>query len=643
MLFVCVANSLVAGDIVVSSLGRDADDATEIVQKALDSGAARVVLDLAGSPYVVRPLFVRSNTEVLFEEGVEVLAKKDEFHDKFDALITLNRATNVVLRGLGSGAILKMHKKDYQSPAYSRGEWRHAVNMLSVSDVTIENLTLADSGGDGIYVGAKPSSVPCRNVVIRRCVCDNNNRQGISVISVDGLLVERTTMKNTHGMPPMAGIDFEPNSASQKLKNIVMRDCLTEGNYGSGYELFVNAPDRRSEPIDILLDGCRSTGNRSDALKIAFSPVKRLERGYPGGGAFRIRNCAFVDSGSSAVRISNKPNGVMNVVIENSTIEHGSSASAQDVRLVNDDRNLPPTDGVDFRNVKIVRPKVENWFAVSPMPWASSGMDNVRGTVNVVAPDGTRKVVLDKAWRACAFPRGGEKYALAQVAFDPAKAVRVVDSRPGEAAALSPVVLRFAVDARVYVAKPGPVTLVSRFVRISPRMSVRESKFVVKDCAGNTVEEMPVPAGSAEPRTFHAPAAGFYTLRCGLSRHGIIFTSCDAPIGFLPVPVYGLDIYKSCGDVFFAHSAKTDITLFCGGTGEPATFALFDPGGLRRGEWKNQAFWGFKRIAPSDAEGLWRLAVSSASCSGWEDTCCDLTGAPSVFFLSNEKYWYSAK
>ena len=148
LFFAAAANCLPAGEIIVSSLGHSADDATEIVQKALDSGAARVVFDRTASPYVVRPLFVRSNTEVVFEEGVEVLAKAGEFHDKFDALVTLQRATNVVLRGLGSGATLKMRIKDYQSSAYSHGEWRHAVTLLSVENVRIEHLTLADSGGD---------------------------------------------------------------------------------------------------------------------------------------------------------------------------------------------------------------------------------------------------------------------------------------------------------------------------------------------------------------------------------------------------------------------------------------------------------------------------------------------------------------
>ena len=58
-------------EIKVSDLGYDAADATEILQKALDSGASRVIIDAAKGPWTTRPLEVRSNTEVVFEEGAQ--------------------------------------------------------------------------------------------------------------------------------------------------------------------------------------------------------------------------------------------------------------------------------------------------------------------------------------------------------------------------------------------------------------------------------------------------------------------------------------------------------------------------------------------------------------------------------------------
>ena len=587
----------------------------------------------------MRPLFVRSNTEILFEEGVELVAKKNEFKDVRDALVTMHGVTNVVLRGLGKGATFRMRIKDYHSASYKRSEWRHAVNILSSENITVGNLTLADSGGDGVYVGAKPSLVPCREIAIVDCVCDNNNRQGISVISVDGLRIERTVMKNTRGTAPRSGIDFEPNSAGQLLKRIVMRDCLTENNYGCGYELFMNHPDRRTEPIDITLENCRSVGDRSAALKIACSSSDREKRGYPQGGVFRVKNCTFSDSGSAAVYVLNKPRGSVDIIFENCTVDHGASKAEHDVRFVTDDRYQPPTDGMEMRNVTIVRSKEDGWFAATQMPWSELGLEGIAGSVDIVAGGVKRTVVLDDVWRRSVFPRGGEKYALEKAAFDPAKVLRVVDSCPGETVKLSPLTVRFALNALVYAAKPGPITFSSRFVKV---VAPKKMQFLVRDMNGKVIAKLPGPTAKAQAHTFTAPAAGFYRLQCNLFRSGIQLVSADAPIGIMPVPRFGLDVYMSRGNLFFAHTAGSDETFFCGGTGEAVNIGLFDPAGNRADEWRNQRMWGFKRIGPDAAEGLWRVAVSRPDASNrWEDSCYDRTGAAPVFFLSDEKYWIS--
>ena len=63
----------------VSNFGYDAADATAIVQKALDSGAKKVVFDAATGPWTVGPVFVRGDTVIEFEEGSQLLAKPGEF------------------------------------------------------------------------------------------------------------------------------------------------------------------------------------------------------------------------------------------------------------------------------------------------------------------------------------------------------------------------------------------------------------------------------------------------------------------------------------------------------------------------------------------------------------------------------------
>ena len=90
-------------EVKVSSFGYDPEDSTRFLQAALDSGARRIVVDKQAGPWISKPLFGRSNTEIVFEDGAEILAKKGEFMRKFDALLSFILSSNVVVRGEGKG------------------------------------------------------------------------------------------------------------------------------------------------------------------------------------------------------------------------------------------------------------------------------------------------------------------------------------------------------------------------------------------------------------------------------------------------------------------------------------------------------------------------------------------------------------
>jgi hypothetical protein len=75
---VCVCAAGVK-EVKVSSFGWDENDSTRYVQAALDSGARRVGFDRCKGPWIVKPLKARSHTDIVFEDGVELVAKKGEF------------------------------------------------------------------------------------------------------------------------------------------------------------------------------------------------------------------------------------------------------------------------------------------------------------------------------------------------------------------------------------------------------------------------------------------------------------------------------------------------------------------------------------------------------------------------------------
>ncbi|MDH7571492.1 MAG: hypothetical protein QHJ73_18100, partial [Armatimonadota bacterium] len=183
--------------------GFDPEDSTRALQAAINSGVRRLVVDNVGKPWVVEPIQLRSNQEIFFEPGVEVVAKKGAFLGKGDALFRADGQRNITLRGYG--ATLRMRRSDYAAPPYEKAEWRHCLTFRSCRDVRVLGLNLVESGGDGIYLGTATRGVPNKNVLIRDVVCDRNYRQGISVINAEDLLIENTVLKNTGGTAPSAG------------------------------------------------------------------------------------------------------------------------------------------------------------------------------------------------------------------------------------------------------------------------------------------------------------------------------------------------------------------------------------------------------------------------------------------------------
>jgi hypothetical protein len=201
--------------------GFQPEESTAALQAAIDSGAKKVVIERMPSPWIVDPLRLADDQELHFEPGAEVLAKQGSFRGSADSLFSAAGKKNIKL--VGPGATLRMRRADYDGPDYKHAEWRHVLKFHGCTGITIEGLTLAESGGDGIYLGAGPGGAPCKDVVIRDVICDRNYRQGISVISAENLLIERCVLKGTAGTPPAAGIDFEPNRANERLVNCVMQ------------------------------------------------------------------------------------------------------------------------------------------------------------------------------------------------------------------------------------------------------------------------------------------------------------------------------------------------------------------------------------------------------------------------------------
>jgi len=276
--------------------GFDEDDSTDAIQTAINSGAKTVIIPDVGRDWVVRPIKLAGEMELVLQPGVVVSAKRGEFREGGDCVFTARDISNLTIRG--SGAKVKMQKEDYiVGPVlkeigmegwfgpYAKAEWRSCLNIRGCTNIRVFGLTLADSGGDGIYIDDGDNLRRSREIELHEVVCDNNYRQGLSIISVDGLTAENCTFKNTWGTPPCAGVDIETDNADQLARNIVFRNCRFEDNYGAGILIYLAPLERKSEPVSIRFDDCHVTSHRGPGIR-----VTKIHDDGP-GGTIEFRNC----------------------------------------------------------------------------------------------------------------------------------------------------------------------------------------------------------------------------------------------------------------------------------------------------------------------------------------------------------------
>ena len=621
----------------VSDFGFDAADSTRFIQAAIDSGASKVVLDRKPSPWIATPLKGRSNLALVLEPGVVLEAKRGSFEDPNDVLLLFGNADDVSVSGYG--ATIRMWRADYLKPPYKRGEWRHALSFIGCRRVTVEGVRIEEAGGDGIYLGARGRNPgACIDVTVRDVVCDGSVRQGISVISAENLLVERTKLLNTRGLPPEAGIDFEPNQVWQRFVNCVVRDCEMSGNKGDGVVVSIQHLGPRSIPVGIRLENCRMTGNEMGLRLLENAAV---DGGPVRGGSLSLENCLLAESRHSGVSLIQNYDDCVKVRFSRCRLEGNCTKSPwlPDVSFMSRTRLDDPPGGVDFGDLRIVQPVAREWAWYCDAGWNSKPVTTIAGEVTVASPEGERKVKLDDAWRRKFAPP--RKAGPVHEPFDPATAV-VTDLEEGKMTKLQPVTLRGKADFVFYAASPGKVDFRGRVVNLRKRANP-PTQISARALAGEWTASARLPEDGAF--SLEVPAAGFYALNVKLlPRQTFTLAACSAPVAIALADDNSQSLFKRGCALHFAVPPGGKFALHAAGQGfaERVGVTLFGPDGACAGADPKVLVW--TRFEPaSPAPGLWRAVFAKPSEGSLEDYCVDLTGVPALLFPSDRRYWISRR
>lgn len=241
-------------------------DYTDYVQQALNKYNNVV---FPAFPILIndKGLAIKSNSTVTFLPGSKLILKPTSKGSY--AILQMHNVSNVTLVGPVIIGDRTLHLG-------TDGEWGMGIGIYSSSNITITGANISNCWGDGIYIGMAKNGTPPSAVHISNSSLNFNRRDGISVICVDGLLIDSVYSANCNGVLPMSGINFEPNSSKDELLNIEVRNVKTENNPGNGIQIGVNKLyGGNNKNIDIKIINHTDRGSNV-AFKISDNISRRV-------------------------------------------------------------------------------------------------------------------------------------------------------------------------------------------------------------------------------------------------------------------------------------------------------------------------------------------------------------------------------
>jgi len=325
------------------------DNLTEAIEMAVRSSADTVIIDLFSSSLKVKPLkFTKiRNKVILFEKDVVLETVSGAFPNTNDALLLFSDCENITV--LGNKAKLRMNKKEYV-----KGEWRHGISIRGSSHITIKDLTISDSGGDGIYIAGSRSKLFSDNILISGVNSINNKRQGISIISAKKVAIKNCLFADTKGTYPGAGLDIEPNKKEDVVSGISVSNCTFKNNFGPGILVALGKLDSTSSPISVLIDSCLIENNYSKENTKAAAELKfGANKDNPVKGMVTIKKSLITNSNWGVI-YSRKRADAYSVQLKNCMVRNvsGNGTSPVTYLEVPDYYNLTgPLGGFVFQNL----------------------------------------------------------------------------------------------------------------------------------------------------------------------------------------------------------------------------------------------------------------------------------------------------
>ena len=504
-LFEEIDKTLSAGKTVhAKDFGWNKDDATEALQKAVDSDASVIIVDKMPTPWEIEGVIIPSCKKLVLRKGAVLEAKKGGLL-KSHAFVRVC-GTNIVVVGEGDNEI-RMRKADYMNdkatyPSFDDN--RHGLGFGGIKgykgpkgNLLVRNVKISSSGGDGVCITG------ARRVWLDKVELYDHLRQALTLgTGSDIVYLTGCKFNNTWGGEPMSGIDIENWTENCSICEIYCEDCEFADNRIFGLVFSTST----YSPLTVFFKNCEFRNNRHASVHIINRP------GVPTPNKEIFENCRFLQS-RSATPISLGRTLIGNLHFKDCLIQEipgGTSFEPTSPITVAIDRHMSGyfVGKNVFENLKIVGYKDAPLLALTARAGGSEFI-----------PDGSFEGVVDF---------NGEKIDLAQYikerGYD--KPAPEYKAEPLDLSKLSPPPLDSAVDAFIpapfsrnlellYWAKAGRRIKLGYFARVTSWTKWTKGRAIsVVKPDGTTEEVGPMDYTNDYSTAYYdVPADGFYRFR----------------------------------------------------------------------------------------------------------------------------------
>ncbi|ANH80932.1 hypothetical protein A8C56_08000 [Niabella ginsenosidivorans] len=218
-------------------------DYTSYIQKGLDENR-KVIMPNFPILINAKGIKLKSNSSILFQTNSQINLKPTNLAQY--GVIWIDNIENVDIyypKLIG----------DKYNHLSSKGQWGMGLFITSSNNINIYNPIISKMWGDAIYIGQQQNKIST-NITISNAFLDDNRRNGISIVSGNGIYVKNCFISNTNGVSPSGGIDIEPNANNNELKNIELTNITTYNNGSRGILValdYLNGVNKKAISIDI--------------------------------------------------------------------------------------------------------------------------------------------------------------------------------------------------------------------------------------------------------------------------------------------------------------------------------------------------------------------------------------------------------